>query len=197
MKQVFEYHYDNNFTSGFFQYARNEHFSNSIAITSPDSEITSAFCTNEYHGGEAKFVIDGVISSCWCNSKFDIDYQVFYIDLKTVLFQLHNFAFRSVCAVPSILEIKGSNDEKHYQHICQITDIVNEYEFSIHKCTSMNAYRYFEIRQIGENRSGGKRLHVSEIEFFGVLNPGATCDHKIIFHFSLLYQMTIIHTLLS
>ena len=171
MRKELEYYEGIGKFNGLFKFARVHDLYQNIVVISQDYAPGTPLYTSEYYGSHAKSVIDGSFETCWCNNAYHESHAVFYIDLFYGKFQLNTFAFRSVCDIPRTLQVKGSDDNLTFVTLCNVTDIVEDHQESIHQCFQGNkAYRYFEVRQVGLNRYEQYRLHVSEIEFFGIFD---------------------------
>ena len=172
--------YNNQNLSGLFNYVRSNAL-NTVKVISPESHITNqnSFC-DRYIGEEGTAIIDGDTNTAWANKITTANNSYVIIDLGIGSFLLESFDYRTTCNPPSIFIVSGSNDNVEYNPICTIRDIHNLHSFHHRECLSYNKpYRYFELRQSTNFIDGTYRLHISEIEFYGVLNPYLkTCQNN-------------------
>ena len=165
--------YTNNPLDGLFNYARTIS-PNPFHVDTPNDYITAQnyFCSY-YKGAPGSSIIDGDTNLAWSNvDKTNEAEAWFIIDLKLSSFMLEYLTFRSACHPPGVLSVSGSNDNKSYYPICRLNDLTEVGAPMVRKCNDIHkAFRFFKFVQIGTNRGGTYRLHVSELEFFGVLNP--------------------------
>ena len=172
--------FQGDYFGGLFSYLRNSVPSliSYVQVTSATSLIDNSFCIPGYSGGYPSALIDGSQYHSWSNQNFYESEQEVKIDLGTIQFHLKTFALTTPCGSPNILQILGSNDDITYDQICTLQNFQQDYSSSNNTCDSgSSSYRIFKLKQIGANIGGTYRLHISEIEFFGTLNPVTiTCN---------------------
>ena len=172
---------------GLFNYIRSFNPTSlfSVKVTSNNFlDRKTGFCKPEYSGGKADSIIDGNLSTCWGNdeSESESDQEVI-IDLGINKFALSTLVFSAVCGPPSVMQILGSNDNEYFTPICELINFTQRYVLTNHTCgDGETSYRIFKLQQIGQNLNNQYRFHVSEIEFFGVLNQfRVTCKQRNLF----------------
>ena len=171
--------YENNRFSGLFKYVRSS-AQDTVKIYSPKSHVTyeGEYCKN-YTGKEAIAIIDGNETTAWANADVKSENTFFIIDLGIGSFLIESFDLRTTCNPPKEVEVLGSNDNLTFNHICTVYDMTNSYQFFHQQCNSyFRSYRYFKFWQ-NTSVIGTNRFHLSELEFYGILNPSSnTCKHS-------------------
>ena len=171
---------------GLFNFMRKySHLYNSVQVTSKTSFVSQPgrFCYSTDTGSYPKSIIDGNHHLDWCNLNYDEKEQEVLIDFGINSFQLRHFVFYSACAAPNDLEILGSNDNNSFHTLCRLTDVNKDQTVFYRECQNKKIpFQFFKIEQHGVNNANGFRLHIREIEFFGILNPiqHETCDSNVI-----------------
>ena len=164
--------YQNENLTGLFDYVRKS-AQNTVVLYSFASHITkeNEYCS-KYIGKEASSLIDGDLHTAWANSETNTtDNQYFIVDLGIGSFLLDSIDFSTTCNAPDTIKILGSNNNKSFHPICTINDMHENDQIYHRTCKSYyNSYRYFKFQQT-ESVIGKNRFHLSEIEFYGILNP--------------------------
>ena len=173
---------DNNY-DGLFNYFRSSKPSliSYVHTSSVSSNIDDFFCADGYYGRDPSALIDGIPYSSWCNYQFVESEQEVKLDIGSNTFILKTLVLTTPCLSPKRLQVLGSNDDDIYDIICDLEDFQEDYSTSNNTCyNGFNSYRLFKFKQIGENIGSSMRLHISEVEFFGVLNPyqTETCNQQ-------------------
>ena len=169
--------YSNDYYGGVFNFSRS--ISNDlIAVSSPPSCVTvqNEFC-QKYRGDGPSSIIDGDKNVAWCNLNDQNSEEAYIIlDFRLSSFLLTDLMFRTACSPPKLLQVLGSNDNTNFHEICNITNLIDRDREYINRCHKQRTFRYFKLKMIGNDSGNGHRLHISEIEFFGILNPSFTCN---------------------
>ena len=182
--------------NGLFNYFRNTRPSliSFVKTKSFEAYIASELCQGGYTSSESAAIIDGNRYSSWSNLNTDTPVeQEVTIDLGINKFQLKLFELATPCGSPQILEILGSNNGDSYSRICLLEGFQEDYSISNNTCDCIGkSYRLFKIKQ-HENNAGKYRLHICEIEFYGILNNDNinTCQ-KCNFSYHIFYFICII-----
>ena len=156
--------------NGLFNYTRSNPDQYHISVNSPRPYMGSGYCY-KLVGKEASGIIDGDFETAWANLYYDKQNTHFIINLGNNSFTLHSFDFSTTCNPPKEVEILGSNDNQTFYHICNVSDMIKEYQVFHRDCNSnMRSYKIFKIQQHTAVNNDG-RFHLSEIEFYGILNP--------------------------
>ena len=170
--------------NGFFKYMRLDKNSYQFITAYSESSLNvNNFC-KIYQGSGPTAIIDGDDQVAWCNNEYGESQQQVIIDIGPNLFILETLIFVTPCGSPNDLEILGSNDNKTFQRISRLNDVNIDNEVFTRKCQEIQKpFRFFKFKQHGENTIQTLRLHIREIEFFGVLNPlPKQCQCATTFH---------------
>ena len=166
-----------------------------VKTSSYNTYYSASLCSKKYSSNAAFSIIDGNVSSCWSNLNSEaINEQEVIIDIGTNKFQLKTLILATPCASPQKMEVLGSNDGNIYSRICLLKDFQKDYSTTNNTCDSGNSrYRIFKIKQ-NVNNEGRYRLHIAEIEFYGILYPESiqTCQNSDKFRIIYIMCMMII-----
>ena len=181
---------------GFFKYmrlAKNSYqFITAYSETSRTSSIDD-YCS-QYASGGPTAIIDGDDHVAWCNSQYNESQQQVIIDIGPNLFILETFVFLTACGPPKDLEILGSNNNITFHRICRLNDVNIDNMALTRTCQEIRKpFRFFKIKQHGKNTINTLRLHIREIEFFGILNPlPKHCQYSTPFHSLFLFSFVFL-----
>ena len=141
-----------------------------VEITSKDSYISSRYCSLYVQGSNPQSLIDGNSNTAWANTASLAGYPSFIIHFKNSHFQLQHYSIKSPCNPPPGWLIKGSNNNIDWNLLDEKSGITHapnqEYFYSVFDSKKKLSFEYFNfsIAVIG-------RLHLDNIEFYGILNP--------------------------
>ena len=154
------------------------HIKKFIDISSPKSAIIATyFCDKNVSGGDPYSLVDRNQKTAWTNEKHREEDMHFNIYFKKNYLMLNSYTLCTVCKAPNHFIVEGSNDNKTFNTIDEVNQSLTEYEEHHFNITNnYQTYRYFRITQIGANTGYAKRLHLMEIEFFGVLFSLQKCS---------------------
>ena len=177
-------HKGSNHLEGLFAYLRKESFINFVKLTGPEA-LSGGYCGKDnLQAVPLNNLIDGNDSTVWSNNKFGDEYAYFIIDMMMNRLKMSGISFSIPCNNPPYLYIEGSFDNNKYHKVRNITGFIN-YETKYFSCKSAAAYRYYKV-------SGPSRLHLSDVEVFGVLNPiNQTCKKNRYFAYFTLYALLL------
>ena len=156
------------------------HIKRFVDISSPESWILSTnFCFEDISGNDPYALVDRNKKTAWTNNNFKDEDMHINIYFKKNYLMLNSYTLNTVCGVPKHFIVEGSNDNETFNTIDEVNQSLTEFEehhFNI--ANNSQTYRYFRITQIGGDTSGNKRLHLMEIEFFGVLFSLQRCTFQ-------------------
>ena len=167
------FHYRDDPYNGFFKYFRSISKPIPVTIIRETDHITgqNQFC-DRYKGETTSAIIDGNNNTAWCNEDHIESQQYFTLDFQSNTFKLNKFTFRTTCAPPRTLFVRGSDDDKEYQNICSVFEMREEDSTYVIECNDLKKdFRFIKFQQIGLNYNNTNRLLISELELFGILNP--------------------------
>ena len=178
MNKIFSH--ETNDLDGLFNYFRNNNLNSSFRIKGPKPYV-GEYCYRGTFAADVDGIVDGNVFSAWANIEGTIPTMYFIIDLKKYQFLLNGISVHTPCNHANNLIVLGSNNGNVYKPIVNISKPVDEktvfYDFSLKP-----AYRYFKFTQdYIEANHAYHRLHISEVEFFGVLITAIsknTCTYK-------------------
>ena len=161
MKLEFEYHGDD--SPGLFPYLI-EHSVN-FSITSPDYLYLASptYCYLEVESKPVDCIVDGTNKTAWRNNITENCY--FIIDFSFSHFLLRDYVLKTVCYTIAEMKIEGSNDMTNWHRLS--TKRMSDSGSSVHYHVEYASfpYHYFKFTRI-QNGS----IHLSQMEFYGVLN---------------------------
>ena len=163
-------HNGGNHLKGLFSFIKRGSFSNIAKLTGPTS-YSGRYCFNDsLSAGSLNNLIDSNDFTVWANLNSGEAY--FTIDMMKNVFKMSGISFSIPCNYPNYINVEGSLDGRQFYLIKKLTGF-NNYETKYFSCESNYIYKYFKVSYTG-------RLHLTNVEIFGVLNPvDKTYDKRI------------------
>ena len=181
---VHNFVYQNLDSNGVFAFMRNK--GANFPLTSNDYYSTNdqyIYCDKNVVGKPVSCLTDGSMSTAWRN---DLPQNHFFIiDFGFSHFLLKDYVLKKVCKEIPEWKIEGSNDKNNWYLIDEngpMLESVNA--LSYHVKSPKQSYQYFRFSLFSPGL-----IHLSLIEFFGILNPKfiVTCAAKFHLSYSLLF----------
>ena len=170
--------------NGIFAFARANYINVSISSPSWYENTKNSYCYHEGVSQKVSCVIDGTNSTAWRNKEENEAF--FLIDFQFSTFYLTSYSLISAyCWSIPPWTISGSNDLHNWYLIDTETNEINAPFFKHFQVDKLGSYRYFNFSAIP-----GK-IHLTQIEFFGILNNRIpTCQKE--FQYKSLHILCII-----
>ena len=169
MYKVFR-HLNDDF-KGLFSFIRENKMNSSVKVNGPESYVGSYCAAGGIYAKPLECLIDGDLKSSWSNKVAGKEYEYFIIELVSSNFKLSGITLRTPCHYPATVKIDVSENGDIYQNLMNVTDLA-DYTTKYYPKKTAKAYRFFKFSSefTAEDHSY-YRFHMSEVEFFGVLNP--------------------------
>ena len=166
-----EFKYTTDSSIGIFEGLRNcgsNVLSSFVTATSKDRYTGTDYCLLGFSGSPVSALLDGNTRTAWANDKSSAETSCFVIDFKSNKFLLQNYMLYSVCNAVKNWRIYGSNDMQNWDLVDERKDSaisLNVKNF-FHANKTNKGFRYFKYSDINIGR-----IHLTNIEFYGILNP--------------------------
>ena len=154
--------YTNENSPGVFRYLVSH--SLNFSLTSPDRYKEGSYCSIA-KSSNVSCLVDGTDDTAWRNNNETNAF--FFIDFGINHFLLKDYVLRKVCHPISQWHIEGSNDYKRWHEVTRagpMPELTNVSHF--HVSSNSFSYRYYKFALINLGV-----IHLSQIEFYGILNP--------------------------
>ena len=191
MNKIFSYKVND--SPGLFYFIREHQDIYHVDLLSPKPFYTeNQFCKEGVSGSDASALIDGKNTTAWANKQCSKEYQYIIVDLKQIKFKLTNVVVETVCACPHTVTISGSNDNSSsFRYIGHGSEF-NDYERTRIRAPASRTFRFIKISQNYQKKNENEvRFHLSEIEFFGILNPKIETAKKNTKTYLIIFIITI------
>ena len=176
--------YNNTNSNGVFAFMRQTGAKFSLSSNDYYSTLDSYnYCDQHVVGRNVSCLVDGSMLTAWRNNLTQNNF--FLIDFDFSHFLLKDYVLKKVCREIPKWKIEGSNDKMKWFIVDENGPMLQaENALSYHIKKPKHSYQYYKFSLIS-----GEYIHLSLIEFFGILNPimSITCVVKPRISYSLLF----------
>ena len=168
-----------------------------FSISAPDAYYRKTICA-DYTPSDVYSLVDGNQTTAFGNDNATIENAYFTINLKENSFQITGISFHTICCNPNVISISAGNSEDDINLIGNISDIDGVKKVLSFNFDSKHAYKIYKLsmpEQYNCNDSIKYRLQLSELEFYGILNPlNFKCTQQIknMNHMNICYILVLI-----
>ena len=142
-----------------------------LTISTKQEYVAKTIC-DRFASSDKYSLVDGNREMCWANLNLKLEEAYFTIDLKKNVFQMTGISFETICCHPTTIEVSAGQSEDDIHHIGNITGIDEDFQVFSHILVTDQAYRIYKLSIPEPNICDGeKRFQLTEVEFFGFLNP--------------------------
>ena len=138
---------------------------NEIKVYAPTPYRPNTFCGTTLPHWNSYYIIDGDNETVWANDVYGEAF--FIIDFNKNNILLESYTISWPCLKGNNWIIEGSNNNQTWFVVDNVTKFSSTSMTYHRKCRNPSTFRYFKISTEED------RIHISDVELFGVLNPNA------------------------
>ena len=142
-----------------------------FTITAEKQYNHTVIC-GKYSPSDKYSLVDGDDKIAFANNENEKEKAYFIVNFMKNSFQMTGISFHTMCCPAVIIEISAGNNLNDIHSLGNITNIT-ENEIQIKQFLTYTSYSTYKISMPDGNSCPGLsyRFQLSEIEFFGILNP--------------------------